>query len=131
MASYHDLIDFQHGLIVGAREMGHSISEVEEKFGFSRTTVSRVYREYKNSGKTSAFNAGPSTNISVRTVQRSLQDMSFRSQRPIGVPLMNTGPTATRLAWAQEHHHWTLDWKQVAWSEEQTPSWPPPLTTKY
>ncbi|GBN80661.1 hypothetical protein AVEN_183805-1 [Araneus ventricosus] len=33
--------------------MGHSISEVVMKFGYSRTTISRVYREYRVSGKTS------------------------------------------------------------------------------
>ncbi|GFW38805.1 hypothetical protein TNCV_3881721 [Trichonephila clavipes] len=31
---------------VGVRDMGHSISEIAMKFGFSRTTTSRVNREY-------------------------------------------------------------------------------------
>ncbi|GBL75843.1 hypothetical protein AVEN_146459-1 [Araneus ventricosus] len=53
MAGYQDLSEFERGVIVGAREMGHSISEVAMKFGFSRTTISRVYREYRESGKTS------------------------------------------------------------------------------
>ncbi|GBN83383.1 hypothetical protein AVEN_262083-1 [Araneus ventricosus] len=35
--------------------MGHSISEVAMKFGFSRTTISRVYREYRESVKTSSL----------------------------------------------------------------------------
>ncbi|GBL90080.1 hypothetical protein AVEN_37351-1 [Araneus ventricosus] len=47
MACFQDLSDFERGVIVGAREMGHSISEVAMKFGFSRTTISRVYREYR------------------------------------------------------------------------------------
>ncbi|GBN64993.1 hypothetical protein AVEN_175641-1 [Araneus ventricosus] len=55
MAFYQDLSDFERGVIVGAREMGHSISEVAMKFGFARTTISRVYREYRVSGKTSNF----------------------------------------------------------------------------
>ncbi|GBM58545.1 hypothetical protein AVEN_268617-1 [Araneus ventricosus] len=55
MACFQDLSDFERGVIVGAREMGHSISEVAMKFGFSRTTISRVYREYRVSGKTSNF----------------------------------------------------------------------------
>ncbi|GBM39304.1 hypothetical protein AVEN_171383-1 [Araneus ventricosus] len=46
MAGYQDLSGFERGVIIGAREMGHSISEVEMKFGFSRTTISQVYREY-------------------------------------------------------------------------------------
>ncbi|GBO06237.1 hypothetical protein AVEN_27666-1 [Araneus ventricosus] len=45
MAGYQDLSEFERGVIVGAREMGHSISEVAMEFGFSRTTISRVYRE--------------------------------------------------------------------------------------
>ncbi|GFX29982.1 uncharacterized protein TNCV_2616941 [Trichonephila clavipes] len=53
MAGYQDLSDFEHGVIVDAREMGHSIAEVVMEFGFSRTTISRVYPEYRESGKTS------------------------------------------------------------------------------
>ncbi|GFT68565.1 HTH_Tnp_Tc3_2 domain-containing protein [Trichonephila clavipes] len=33
--------------------MGHNISEVAMKSGFSRRAISRVYREYRESGKTS------------------------------------------------------------------------------
>ncbi|GBN31026.1 hypothetical protein AVEN_117868-1 [Araneus ventricosus] len=33
--------------------MGHSISEAAMKFGFSRTSISQVYRKYRESGKTS------------------------------------------------------------------------------
>ncbi|GBN22981.1 hypothetical protein AVEN_87695-1 [Araneus ventricosus] len=55
MAGYQDLGGFERGVIVGARHMGHSISEVAMKFGFSRTTISRAYREYRVSGKTSNF----------------------------------------------------------------------------
>ncbi|GBM12278.1 hypothetical protein AVEN_155280-1 [Araneus ventricosus] len=47
MAGYQDLSNFERGLIVGAGEMGHSISEVEMKFGYSHTTISRVYHEYR------------------------------------------------------------------------------------
>ncbi|GBN07062.1 hypothetical protein AVEN_39059-1 [Araneus ventricosus] len=105
--------------------MGYSISEVAIKFGFSRTTISRVYREYRESCKTSIlrhrcgrkkimqerdqrrltriikhdrratlpqiaadFNAGPSTSISVRTIQRNIIDMGFWRRRPTRVPLM-------------------------------------------
>ena len=156
MAGYQDLSDFQRGLIVGAREMGYIISEVAMKFGFLRTTISRVYREYQVSGKTSNLrqrcgrkktlterdhrrlkrivtrdrrstlpqiaadlNAGPSTSVSVRTVQRTLIDMGFRSRRPSRVPLLTKRHKALRLAWARQHRHWTLnDWKNVVWSDE-------------
>ncbi|GBM02694.1 hypothetical protein AVEN_258978-1 [Araneus ventricosus] len=53
MAGYQDLSNFERGLIVGAREMRHSISEVAMKFGYSHTTISRAYHEYQASGKTS------------------------------------------------------------------------------
>ncbi|XP_055932089.1 uncharacterized protein LOC129962367 [Argiope bruennichi] len=53
MSGYQDLSDFQRGLIIGAREMGRSISEATMKFVFSHTTISNVYREYQVSGKTS------------------------------------------------------------------------------
>ncbi|GBM45004.1 hypothetical protein AVEN_225750-1 [Araneus ventricosus] len=55
IAGYQDLSDFERGVIISAREMGHSISEAEKKYRFSRTTISRVYREYRVSGKTSIF----------------------------------------------------------------------------
>ncbi|GBL75227.1 hypothetical protein AVEN_194461-1 [Araneus ventricosus] len=55
MTGYQGLSDFERLVIIGAREMGHSISEVAMKFGFSRTTISRVYLEYRVSGKTSNF----------------------------------------------------------------------------
>ncbi|GBN57863.1 hypothetical protein AVEN_86396-1 [Araneus ventricosus] len=55
MAGYQDLSDFECGVIISEREMGHSIAEVAMKFGFSCTTISRVYHEYWVSGKTSDF----------------------------------------------------------------------------
>ncbi|GFX77123.1 HTH_Tnp_Tc3_2 domain-containing protein [Trichonephila clavipes] len=39
MAGYQDLNEFERGVIVGARETGHSISEVAMKFGFSRMII--------------------------------------------------------------------------------------------
>ncbi|GBM29067.1 hypothetical protein AVEN_233239-1 [Araneus ventricosus] len=35
------------------------------------------------------FNVGPSTSVSVRTIQRNIIDMGFRSRRPTRVPLMS------------------------------------------
>ncbi|GBO03753.1 hypothetical protein AVEN_45833-1 [Araneus ventricosus] len=55
MADYQDLSDFERGVTVGTREMRHSISEVAMEFGFLRTTISQVYREYQVSGKRSNF----------------------------------------------------------------------------
>ncbi|GBM01378.1 hypothetical protein AVEN_46739-1 [Araneus ventricosus] len=95
------------------------------KFGFSRMTMSRVYREYRESGKTSNlrhrcgrkkitqerdqrrltriikrdrraiplkiaadFDAGPSTSVSVRTIQRNIIHMGFQRRRPTRVSSM-------------------------------------------
>ncbi|GFY15947.1 HTH_Tnp_Tc3_2 domain-containing protein [Trichonephila clavipes] len=49
MAGYQDLSEFERHVIVGPREIAFGAM----KFGFSRTTISRVYREYRESGKTS------------------------------------------------------------------------------
>ncbi|GFU80490.1 uncharacterized protein TNCV_3840101 [Trichonephila clavipes] len=51
MGKLPDLDAFDYGLIVGARRMGHSISEIVRQLGFSRLTVSRVYQEYMEGGQ--------------------------------------------------------------------------------
>lgn len=155
MADCQDLSEFERGVIIGARAMGH-ISEVAIKWGHPRTTISRVYREYQQSGKTSNlrhrrsrknilqerdqrrlkrmvqidksaalpqtaadFNAGPSASVTVRSIQRNIFDMGFRSRRPTRVRLMTARHKALRLCWASQHRHWTLDdWKHVAWFDE-------------
>ena len=43
MTGYDDLSEFERDVTVGAREMGHSMSEVAMHKGFSRTTISRVH----------------------------------------------------------------------------------------
>lgn len=40
-----DLSDLDHGMIVGIRNIGASISDIVDLQKFSRTTSSRVYRE--------------------------------------------------------------------------------------
>ena len=49
-----DLSDFECGMVVGARRAGLSISETADLLGFSRTTISRVYRERSDKEKTSS-----------------------------------------------------------------------------
>ncbi|GFW78247.1 HTH_Tnp_Tc3_2 domain-containing protein [Trichonephila clavipes] len=63
------------------------------------------------------FNARPSTRATVRTIQRNILNMGFRSRRPNHVPLLTARHKALRLACARQH--WTVDdWKHVAWSYE-------------
>ncbi len=40
-----DLSDFERGMVVGVRRAGLSISKTADLLGFSRTIISRVYRE--------------------------------------------------------------------------------------
>ncbi|XP_059206171.1 uncharacterized protein LOC131985141 [Centropristis striata] len=54
MGKSRDLSEFERGMIVGARRAGYSISETANRLGFSRTGVSRVYREWCEKQKTSS-----------------------------------------------------------------------------
>ncbi len=54
MGKSRDLSEFQRGMIVGARRAGCSISETVARLGFSKTSVSRVYREWCEKQKTSS-----------------------------------------------------------------------------
>uniref|UniRef100_A0A4W5R473 Acidic leucine-rich nuclear phosphoprotein 32 family member n=1 Tax=Hucho hucho TaxID=62062 RepID=A0A4W5R473_9TELE len=54
MGKKSDLREFERGMIVGARRAGSSISQTAALLGFSRTTVSVVYREWRDKQKTSS-----------------------------------------------------------------------------
>ncbi|PRD29363.1 UNVERIFIED_CONTAM: hypothetical protein NCL1_29618 [Trichonephila clavipes] len=51
MGKLPDLDAFDREQFVGARRMGHSISEIVRNLEFSRSTVSSVYQEYMDGGQ--------------------------------------------------------------------------------
>ncbi len=54
MGKKEDLSDFECGMVVGAGRAGRSISKTADLLRFSRTTISRVYREWSQKEKISS-----------------------------------------------------------------------------
>ncbi|GBN92341.1 hypothetical protein AVEN_5270-1 [Araneus ventricosus] len=90
MARFQDLSDFERGVRIGAREMGHSISEVAMKFVFFRTTISRVYHEYRVSGKTSYFRHRWGRKKTLKEMDQSRQTRILKRDRRATLPHIAT-----------------------------------------
>ncbi len=54
MGKKGDLSDFERGMVVGVRQAGLSISKTADLLEFSRTNISRVYREWSEKEKISS-----------------------------------------------------------------------------
>ncbi|GFS73019.1 uncharacterized protein TNCV_391391 [Trichonephila clavipes] len=100
MASYPDLSEIERGVIVGAREMGHSMPEnTEERDQRRLTRIIKRDRRATLPQIAADFNAWPSTSVTVRTIQQNILDMGFRSLRPTLVPLLTARHKDLRLTW--------------------------------
>ncbi|GFV50031.1 HTH_Tnp_Tc3_2 domain-containing protein [Trichonephila clavipes] len=125
------MCEFERGVIVVNREYRESgkTSNLRHHCGRKKITQERDQRRLTRFIKRDKretlpqiaedFNAGPSTNVTVRTIQRNIIDIGFRNRSPTSVLLLTKRHKALRLAWAHQIRRWAVDdWKHVAWSNE-------------
>ncbi len=67
---------------------------------------------------TTRYNQGMQNSISERTTRRTLKQIGYSSRRPHRVPLLSAKNRKRRQQIAQAHQNWTIDFKNVASSDE-------------
>ncbi len=67
---------------------------------------------------TTRYNQGMQNTISEQTTHRTLKQMGYSSRRPHRVPLLSAKNRKRRQQIAQAHQNWTIDFKNVASSDE-------------
>ncbi|KAJ8894525.1 hypothetical protein PR048_007182 [Dryococelus australis] len=133
MARQRELSEFERGMIVGARRMGHSISEAVGDFQYftfhSVTCTGNIHINALRSTVDSTVAVqsylivigGGWIEFSVLTELEHLLKSQPHSMQEVSeiVHLLTARHRAQRLTWAREVADWTLeDWKHVAWSYE-------------
>lgn len=125
-AAQRKLSDFTQNMIIGARWIEHSISEIVETFDISQSMVLHVYLEYlmesitayhgqysgqlvlNDQGRSNLARARNTRCIATRSVQHSLASMLYRSRKLTRVSQLAVWHQTQNLVWTCGIANWTL-----------------------